>query len=307
MSNRILLIANPKAAAGRAHRRWEALLGGLRARGLEIDCAFTEHPGHAVTLAREACGRYSTLVAAGGDGTVNEVASGILLAGVPEVTMGIIPLGTGNDVAMLQGITSLESAVQALAEGELQRIDAIEVRCRDGHAPATRYALLYASVGFAGELLKYTTPAIKRIFGPRYCYSVGFFRALFKFRSPQMTITAGDRQFSGRMFFAGAGNAEYTGGGIMRLSPGARMDDGMLNISIVEELGRLEIIRSFPKLLAGTHDALPFVQYFPATSMTIEADPALEIAVDGDLFGQTPAEFRVCPGALTLHVPRMIP
>ncbi|HEY3418007.1 MAG TPA: diacylglycerol kinase family protein [Armatimonadota bacterium] len=303
MKERFLVIANPKAAAGRAQRRWETLLDGLRGQGIEVDCAFTEYPGHAVTLAREACGRYTTLVAAGGDGTVNEVASGILLSAAPDVTLGVIPLGTGNDVAQLQGITSMEEAIQALVSGETRRIDVIEARCRQGDAPAVRYALLYASVGFASELLKYTTPLIKRIFGPRYCYSIGFFRALFRFHSPMMQISAGDRHFAGRMFFAGAGNAEYAGGGTMRLSPGAKMDDGLLNITLVPELSRLEIIRCFPKLLAGTHDTIPSVSYFTAPALTVDADPAMAVAVDGDIFGETPVEFRVRPGALALHVP----
>ncbi|MHB9134164.1 MAG: diacylglycerol/lipid kinase family protein [Armatimonadota bacterium] len=297
MARRILLITNPSAASGRATQRWDALLAGLRERGLTVEQAVTVHHGHGIEIAQQAAGQYDTIVAVGGDGTVHEVASGILLSG-RDVAMGIIPFGTGNDVASLLGIGSIEDGIAVLAEGEAHPLDAIQVRCRHHGETITRYALLYASVGFTGEVLKYTTPLVKRFFGSRYCYSAGFLRALFSYRSPRMTISTDGQTFTGPMFALVAGNAEYTGGGTMRLCPGARMDDGLMNINIVQALGKLEILRHFPRLLAGTHIDLPTVQYFPATSLTIDTELPQVISMDGDLFGETPATFSMMPGAL---------
>jgi hypothetical protein len=90
----------------------------------------------------------------------------------------------------------------------------------------------------------------------------------------------------------------HAAGGTMRLSPGARMDDGLMNINIVEALGKLEILRHFPRLLAGTHIDLPTVQYFSANSLTVDAEPAQVISMDGDLFGETPATYSLMPGVL---------
>jgi diacylglycerol kinase (ATP) len=163
---------------------------------------------------------------------------------------------------------------------------------------AKRFGLLYAAVGFAGEVGKCTTPTIKRVFGARYCYSVGFFRALCRFESPHMRVCCDDREFEGDMFLVSAGNAEIVGGGAMRLSPGARIDDGKLNVNIVHSLNRIEITRCFPKLLMGTHVTHPRVEYFTATRVKVESEPALEIQIDGELFGQTPATFEVKPGAI---------
>src|SRR5206468_3805838 len=169
MKRRILLIANLSAAAGGATRRWDKLLLCLTSHGVQVEHVITERSGHAISLAREASRSYDVIAAVGGDGTVNEVASGILLAGETKTDLAVIPLGTGNDAAQLLGIRSLEDAVNALASGTTRTMDAIEVRCLDAGKEHTRYALLYAAVGFAGALLKRTTPTVKRLFGPRYC------------------------------------------------------------------------------------------------------------------------------------------
>src|SRR5439155_19924309 len=145
--------------------------------------------------------------------------------------LAVIPFGTGNDAAQLLGIRSLEDAVNALASGTTRTIDAIEVRCHDAGKEVTRYALLYAAVGFAGQLLKCTTPTIKRLFGPRYCHSVGVFRTLLGFRSPKMRVRCDDRDFHGRMFLVSADRAEFVGAVTMRMYPGASEDGGKMNVS----------------------------------------------------------------------------
>jgi len=302
MNQRILLIANPAAAVGRVARRWKSLLGDLEARKLKSDYVITDAPGHAMSLAREASLSYDVIAAVGGDGTVNEVASGILLAGKTKAALAIIPFGTGNDAAHLLGVRSTEDAINALASDTTRTLDAIEVRCHDAGKEVTRYALLYAAVGFAGTLLKRTTPTVKRLFGPRYCYSVGFFRALLDFKSPTMRVRCDDREFNGRMFLVSAGNAEIVGAGTMRLSPGAKVDDGKLNVNVIGELGRLETARWFPKVLRGMHTTHPKVRYFPATSVTVECEELMEVQMDGELFGHTPATFQVRPKAIHVVV-----
>jgi len=298
MTRRILLIANPSAAAGRASGRWEKLLGELQRRRLKADYVLTDRPRHAVELAKEAAGKYDVVAAAGGDGTVNEVANGLLLARAPGVLLGVIPLGTGNDVARMVGIVSVDDAIRALAGGAPQSVDVIEVNCEESGGLATCYGLLYAAVGFTGALLKCTTPPVKRLFGPRYCYMAGFFRALLSYESPVMRVECDGDEFTGRMFLVSAGNAEIVGSGTMRLSPGASIEDGKLNVNVVERMDRFEVARWFPKLLTGTHTTHPKVHYLTASSVSIETRPPMELQLDGELFGQTPATFTVKAGAL---------
>jgi YegS/Rv2252/BmrU family lipid kinase len=298
MTRRILLLANPSAAAGRAAGRWEKLLVDLEAQQVKVDYVLTDHPRHAVDLAKEAATKYDVIAAVGGDGTVNEVANGILLAGQTNAMVGVVPVGTGNDVAHVLGIRGLQDATRALADGTPQSMDVIEIVWEESGKRVTRYALLYAAVGFAGELLKHTTSTVKRVFGSRYCYTVGFFGALLTYRSPTMRVRCDDHEFKGRMLLVSAGNAEIVGAGTMRLSPGASTEDGIMNVNVVEELGRLEIARWFPKLLTGTHTTHKKVHYLPASSVSIESLPQMEVQFDGELFGQTPVTFTVKPKAL---------
>jgi YegS/Rv2252/BmrU family lipid kinase len=298
----MLLIANPAAAAGRAGTRWKELLRTLRARGVPTEQVTTERPGHAWELARQAAGEYEVLVAAGGDGTVNEVANGILTSGARDTKLAVAPLGTGNDVAQLLGVPTVADTVETLIHGQPRPMDVIEIAAGEGAASRTHFALLFAAVGFATEILHKTTPAVKRFFGPRYCYSVGFFQALFSYRAPLVRARGEGGEFTGRMLLACAGNSPFAGGGVMHFSPGARLDDGLLNISLIDAVGRLATLRQFFRLLKGTHVHHPKVRYFTGTSLAVETDPSVPIQIDGDHFCQTPATFRVRPGGVPVLV-----
>lgn len=298
MARRILLIANPSAAAGRSAGRWEKLLGDLQARGLAADYALTSRPRHAVDLAGDAADKYDVIAAVGGDGTMNEVANGLLFSDRNDTALAVVPLGTGNDLARLIGIHTVEDSLNALAQGATQVIDAIEVSCREQGNPTKHFALLYAAVGFAGEVGRHTTPTVKVIFGQRFCYSIGFFLALLRFESPTMRVRCDEKEFNGRMFLVSAAKAEIIGGGAMRLSPGAKIDDGKLYVNVVEHLGRFETTRCFPRLLMGTHTTHPKVHYFPATAVNIESPAPMDLQLDGELLGTTPATLTVKPKAL---------
>lgn len=254
-------------------------------------------------LAREAGGQFGAVVAVGGEGTVNEVASGLLQAPGPAGVLGIIPAGTGNDIATQLGLRSVEAALAALAKGTPRAFDAIEVTWGRGAERSRRFALSFAAVGFAGELLKRTTPRLKRLLGPRLCYSVGFVRALAGFAPPLMRVTVDGQAQEGRFFHVCAGNAEYAGGGVMRISPGARMDDGQLNICLIEAVGRLEALRHLPGLLRGTHITHPKARYFTGQTLALEADPPTDVQLDGDSLGHTPGTFQLRPGAIRVLVP----
>lgn len=302
MRPRACLIANPAAAAGRAPARWSALQRALEARGVQAELAITDGPGHASELARQAAGQYDVLVAAGGDGTVNEAANGLLTSAARDTRLAVAPLGTGNDVARLLGVPTLPEAVETIVHAQPRCVDVIEIRAHEGAASRTHFALLFAAVGFATEILKQTTPAVKRLFGPRLCYSVGFLRAVGSYRAPFVRARCEDREFAGRMLLACAGNAPFAGGGMMRLAPGARVDDGLLNISLIETVGPLTMLRRFFGLRKGAHLCHRKARYFPDTSLEVLTEPRVPVQIDGDHFSHTPASFRIRPGALSVLV-----
>ncbi|MBM3880300.1 MAG: diacylglycerol kinase family lipid kinase [Verrucomicrobia bacterium] len=299
----LLLIANLSAAGGQSRSRLESATAALRAAGARFEVRETKHPGHAIELAREQAPGRAVIAAAGGDGTVNEVAHGLRLAGDPRARLGIVPLGTGNDVATQLGLPTIPQAVRAIVAGETRKLDLIEVGLAGPGGASTRHALVFAAVGLAGDLLRLTTPAVKRWFGRRLSYSVGFFRALYGFRAPWLQLTIDGTAYAGRFLHVSAGNAEWAGGGMMRLSPGARMDDGWLEFCLVADVGRWGALRCFPRLLRGTHPSHPKVQYFRGRQLTLEAAPATEVLLDGDPGGRTPATFTIQPAALEVVVP----
>lgn len=292
-----LVIINPAAGAGQALGRWRALEQQLRDAGLAFEPVVTEQPGDALRLAAEAADRHDLVVAAGGDGTVFEVCSGLGAASNTRAALGIVPLGTGNDSARALGIRTEAEALQALRRPTPRPVDLIQMECQIKSRPARRHAFLFAAVGITGELLERTTPAVKRVFGPRWSYPVGLVRALLHYRAPWLRVTLDGRPREGRFLFVGASNSEHAGGG-MRLAPGARVDDGCLDVNVIEAAGRLEALGQLRRLCQGRHVTHPKVCYGPARRIEIEAVAPLSVQADGDLVGHTPARFEVRPGAL---------
>jgi diacylglycerol kinase (ATP) len=303
MARRIAYILNPTAAGGRAREVWAGIERELRRRGLGGEALWTEGRDQAADLAQaHATSGADLVVAVGGDGTVRAVASGVIAAG-GRVPLGVIPLGTGNDFARQAGVGQMDQAVAALEGGRSRRLDAIEVACIDRGQPRVSHALVFASVGFGGELLRWTTPRVKRWFGPRWCYSVGFLRALATYQAPQAVVRVAGAEYAGRWLHLCAGNAEWAGGGGMRLSPGARWDDGRLEVCLVEAMSRLATVWNFPKLVRGTFAGHPRVRYFQGDRLTIDAAHPQPLQLDGDTFGETPATLAVKPGCVAVVMP----
>lgn len=303
MARRIAYIVNPAAAAGRAAARWADLQPRLARLGLSGNAVYTREPNHAAGLAQASAAEGMDLVVAvGGDGTVREVASGTLAAG-GQVPVALIPLGTGNDFARQMGLGDVPGAIAALHRGQTRRVDAIVVSCREDGVPWTRHALVFAAVGFAGELLRWTTARVKRWFGSRLCYSVGFARALATYRAPAAVVRTDAAQFTGRWLHIGAGNAEWAGGGALRMSPGAHWDDGQLDICLIEAMSRAAIVWNFPKLVRGTFVGHPRVQYFRGERLEIVTERPEPLLLDGDQAGCTPATLAIRPRCLAVVAP----
>ena len=303
-AKRILLIANPASGQHRGERRLAQASERLASLGHAVTAVLTESAGHATRLAKSNAPDFEIIAALGGDGTVNEVANGLMALEPGErPALATLPLGTGNDVALTFGLAHFETAIGALSNGSTRTLDVIRVRImRDGES-VTRHALLFVAAGFAAEVIRKTGPRVKRFFGRRFSYSVGLFRALASFRAPEFTVRWDEGEQSGRMFQVCAGNTEFAAGGVMRISPGALPDDGLLNISLVGSLGRLQIIRQFPSILSGRYVENERVDYFTDKCLEIDAVPPVEIQADGDIIGTTPATIDLLPDALRLITP----
>lgn len=299
---RALFIINPSAGSNRARSRWAAFAPRLREAGIQADESFTTARGEAANLARQADGHYDLLVAVGGDGTISEVTDGMLSGKNNSAALAIVPFGTGNDYASALGVRTEADAISSLVSGRSRLIDVIEVHCKTRQKTIERRALLFAGVGIICEALRQTTGTVKRLFGQRLAYPVGLARALYSYRCPQMRIQCETQRYDERFLFVGASNTEIAGGG-MRLAPGAQIDDGLLNVTLVSALSRWRAFKQLRRVCLGQHTTHPQVRYLAARSLQVDADEPLDVAVDGDLIGHTPARFEVRPKMLRVRVP----
>jgi len=323
---RALLIRNPASATSRDQaQRLERFVARLAEGGVTCEIRVTEYPGHALELARTEAARFEWVIAAGGDGTVHEVASG-LIAGGSRAALAVAPFGRGNDIAQLVGVVGGaavgaaaasdpdQSAIRAILEPKPVTLDTIRVTWRENPpvgmesgVPAAesrervRHAILFGGVGFVGELLRKTTPATVKWFGPRWCYSAGFFRALFSFQPPVLRVRSdqGEQVLSHAVAVV-VGNAPFAGGGLMRIGPGASMTDGVLELTLIEAVGRFDLALQFLRLLRGTHVRHRKVRFFRGHWLEVSADPPQPLALDGELLGTSPVRFEVNPRSLTL-------
>jgi diacylglycerol kinase (ATP) len=299
---RVVFIVNSAAAAGRARTQWAELQAGFRQHGSQEKMLFTSGPGDAARLAQELARECDVVVAVGGDGTLSEVANGLLRSGARHTHLGLVPLGTGNDVARQFGLTDPMQARLAFLGARTKDVDVVRIGCQSRGKPVSRYGLLFGAVGIACEMVKQTTPWVKRVFSPRLAYLVGGLRAIWILDAPKMRVTCDGQTWEKRFLLICASNAEWAGGG-MRLAPGAKVDDGLLNVNLCESVGRWAAVALLWRAGRGRHLTHPKVRYFPARTVAVESDPPIEVQADGELIGHTPARFEVVPHALKVLIP----
>ncbi len=215
-------------------------------------------------------GQYARIGAVGGDGTLSEVAAGLVDAGTP---MGLIPAGTGNDLCRSLGIPRDPAvAARLLLEGEPRPIDLW--RAND------RSFLNAAGIGLDADVAYYVNQGGRLRGMPAYLAAL--VRALRAFRPLALTIHGDGRRFEGSVMLAALANAPCYGGGIP-IAPGAAPDDGLLDVVVVQSMSRLALALQFPRLLRGAHLTHPRVTAFRAAAVQIDGDPAARISLDGEL------------------------
>ncbi len=301
-----LVIVNPASAGGRARTAWPGIAAELRRHAGPFDVAFTEAPGDGARLAADAArsGR-KLVVALGGDGTISEVADGLLRARA-GAALGILPFGTGGDFRRtLELPTRIADAARVLGRGQTRRIDAARVSFVDhGGAPAFRHFVNIASFGLSAAVATRANASSKRL-GGRLAFAKATLSSALEHQAPTVRIEIdGADAVSTPVSTVCVANGRYFGGG-MRVAPDAMLDDGLLDVVVVGDLGLFDLLRSTPRLYAGTHIGHPQVAATRARTVTAtaESDDDVLLEIDGETPGRLPARFEVLPGALDLVVP----
>lgn len=294
MSLTIALIMHPR---GDAHRLEElrSIVARLRADGHVVWPRLTSGPRDAIRLARGAARAGAGLViAAGGDGTVNEVVNGICRMRRPP-RLGILPIGTGNDFALGLGIPqNFTEATRVAVEGRPLAVDVARVN--------ERLFVNVSTGGFGAEATEHTPDEAKRLLGP-LAYLVTGVRELVELRPTRARFsTDGRPYYDGEFLLFAVGNARRTGGGSL-LTPRAELRDGQLDLLIVEAMPRLEFLALLPDLRAGTHLGSPGVRYARAASIVVTPSGALAVNADGEPVRASRYRYSICPRRLTVMVP----
>ncbi|MBI4634764.1 MAG: diacylglycerol kinase family lipid kinase [Candidatus Rokubacteria bacterium] len=295
---RAFLVVNPAAGAGRTRRLWRTLRERLRGVGLAFESTETDGRGAATEIARRAAGEgWPLVVAVGGDGTVNEVVNGLVDAsGRARASLGVIVTGRGRDVCRNLGIAAdPEVASRRLVDGEEILADLGRVEWDGGHA---RYFLNAVGAGFDAVVAR---RAEARPGAGTVPYLLAVLGAIRAHRSLPAEIAVDDqRVWSGPLTAAVVANGSHYGGG-MKIAPAADPADGWLDLIVLGDLGRAELLRWLPSVFSGRHLENPKVTAHRGRTVRIDATTRLPMHLDGEAAPETPARISVLPRALRLR------
>lgn len=289
-----VFIVNPTAGRGRTGRLWPEIAEEVKLSGVPYQVWFTTRRGEATEMARRASQEENvTVVAVGGDGTVAEVVNG--LAGSSTV-LGVIPTGSGNDLARTIGLpVEPREACRVVLGGRPRPIDLGRV---DG-----RYFINVAGAGFDAEICRMINEDLRWARGAT-AYFLATIATLFRYAPAPMTIVMDGREVKAEAMLVAVANGKYYGGG-MKIAPQAEIDDGLFDVCIVEALSKPGFLQAFPKVYQGKHLTHPRVSLYRAkqVSLVSPAGRPLYAQADGELIGRLPLELTVVPQACHVLVP----
>lgn len=317
--SRLLVIRNPAAGRGRVRAGWPQVERALRDAGVAFEQAVTQSRGDAIGLAREACGRFDGVVAVGGDGTVHEVANGLLQAADAaggegaSLPLAVVPLGSGDDFAKVLppeaavGARSFgwQEAVAKIARSHTRAFDVMQLTGWSDDTPAgqTHFCINIMDVGFGAHanMNLATMPLWLKGFA---AYLGAILKTLVQYPRLQLQVQLDDGEpvELGTTMTAIANGRCF--GSSFWVCPQARPDDGVLDVMLAQALGRLTILGLIPKLTRGKHVSLPLLRMAQARRVTLSSDRPFLLEADGEMpFGPLRRlQARVLPARLTVMV-----
>jgi YegS/Rv2252/BmrU family lipid kinase len=308
-----LVIVNPSAGGGRTGATFGGVRAVLERRLGPVDVSFTRHAGHAIELAREAArGGRELVVAVGGDGTLHEVANGVLEAATAGTSVGYVGQGTGGDFRRSLGLEHrLDAYVEAIAAGRERRVDVGKVRYRaaDG-SQRERFFINILSAGLGGLVDRYVADA-SRALGGSATYLWASLRALATCRRGRLrcevSLEGEAQRREVESFMLAICNGRYFGSG-MHVAPMAMPDDGRFEVVTMNAPSKLAFATFSRRIYAGAHLSDPGVQHFSCDRIAIDlqnevARDVFLLDVDGEPLGGLPLEVELVPKALSMRVP----
>ena len=297
------IIVNPVAGAGRTGKKWPEIMHLLKHFGLPFEHELTEAPGHAIELAKAAAkDGYEQVVSVGGDGTVNEVVNGLYDSGnLGNIMLGIISTGTGQDYVRTLGIPRLYPEIcSRLASPRKLLVDIGVIEYWNRGEMTKRLFVNFAGMGFDAEIVRRTTQNYKTL-GSNASYLAGLVSTLLFYENKEISLAIDGEVVARKVCAVIMNNGKYGGGGMLA-APDADLTDGFLDVLVIGDLAKPDLLWSLPRIYKGTHLTHPKVTMKRAREVEIRSDKRLLLQADGELLGEVPARFYLLPAVLNVVI-----
>ncbi|NMA67892.1 MAG: diacylglycerol kinase family lipid kinase [Desulfitobacterium sp.] len=297
-------VVNPASANGQTRKVWPKLYKRLVQHGVQLDYAFTSHPGEGTDITRQALKDYSQILVVGGDGTLNEVVNGFFANQTlinPNASLAILSHGTGGD--FLRSLTQKRGIPSFLDVLKRQQVTPIDCGVVQYQAPSGeleyRYFLNVADVGLSGETVDRVNKRSK-VLGGRLSFLIGSLMSLLSYQNKEMKcVLDGKVIVNGTTNSIIVANGRYIGGGMM-VAPNAELADGVFDIVVLGDISIWKILRHFPKIYQGKHLDVPGVSFFQGKEISIISNPTAYLDTDGEHPGYTPVHISLLPQCIKL-------
>ncbi|HZE64525.1 MAG TPA: diacylglycerol kinase family protein [Pyrinomonadaceae bacterium] len=312
-----LVIINPESAGGATRKAWPKIASELRTHFGAFHPAFTSKQAEAIEIAADAAQKgIKLIIACGGDGTISEVANGILASGC-DAELGILPSGTGGDFRRSLHIPNrTRDAAIILRDGQTRSIDVGRASyATDLVEQETRYFLGVASFGMSADVIarvkaggaEWLPVKAPRWLSGRISFGTAMLQSAARMKPTRVLVQLDDK-LAQRTTVTNlcVANARYFGSG-MKIAPNAKLTDGKLDVVSIGDLGLTRILSNAPRLYLGAHLSMPEVQHALAARITaspIDKNQRIGLELDGELPGFLPATFQIVPRALRIRCPR---
>ncbi len=287
----IAIIANPNAGRGRANKVAKQVVEVFQNKQVDFQIHFTRYAKQAIDLAHQASQRHKTIVALGGDGTVNEVLMGMMDS---KSKLAIIPGGTGNDYA--RGLNIPKDANQAakiILQDYSVKMDVVKEH--------TRAFGVVSTLGFPSTVLEYVNNHRDSLIKGSLVFAGAIIKTLHNLTSHEVGIVIDGKPRNLSTVGIILMNMPYGGGGLM-FAPKARYDDGYISLVIIKDVGAFELLKTLPLVYFGKHINHPAVEIIPCRQVSITSSIRLAKSFDGDLDGFTPLEAVIVPQAVSVII-----
>jgi YegS/Rv2252/BmrU family lipid kinase len=304
MTDEWFVIVNPNAGNGKVKKDWNRISSLLEKGNLPVTVRFTEGKNHAMALAYEAVASgFRKIITVGGDGTLNEVLNGVYMnetCSPPDVALALIPAGTGNDWGRMFGIPlDYDKSIGIIVENKQMLHDVGLVEYFVGDEKARRYFINIAGVGFESEVVRSTNLQKEKGRSGKMIYFYNILKCLLSYKNTEAEIVIDGESTVAGIFSINVGNGRYCGGG-MRQTPEALPNDGLLDVTVIKEVGRFEIIRNLKMLYNGTILSHPRIDGYKCRNVKVRSMSLIQAEADGESLGHTPAEFSIIPAGIKI-------